>query len=102
MASTLSPLLGSTPHFLDHYLQNETELGPFFPALNSHSVHVCPLAFSASKKLTRKFFPPVFFPLKIHLFQKVCAQMHPILCDPMDCSPSGSSVHGILPARILE
>ena len=25
-----------------------------------------------------------------------------ILCDPMDCSPSGSSVHGIFQARILE
>ena len=25
-----------------------------------------------------------------------------ILCDPMDCSPSGSSVCGILHARILE
>ena len=25
-----------------------------------------------------------------------------ILCDPMDCSPLGSSVHGILQARILE
>ena len=24
------------------------------------------------------------------------------LCDPMDCSPPGSSVHGILLARILE
>ena len=24
------------------------------------------------------------------------------LCDPMDCSPPGSSVHGILPATILE
>ena len=24
------------------------------------------------------------------------------LCDPMDCSPPGSSVHGILEARILE
>ena len=24
------------------------------------------------------------------------------LCDPMDCSPQGSSVHGILQARILE
>ena len=24
------------------------------------------------------------------------------LCDPMDCSPSGSSVHGLLQARILE
>ena len=26
----------------------------------------------------------------------------PILCDPVDCSPPGSSVHGILQARILE
>ena len=24
------------------------------------------------------------------------------LCDPMDCSPAGSSVHGILQERILE
>ena len=24
------------------------------------------------------------------------------LCDPMDCNPVGSSVHGILQARILE
>ena len=24
------------------------------------------------------------------------------LCDPMDCSPLGSSIHGILQARILE
>ena len=29
-------------------------------------------------------------------------QTCPILCDPMDCSPPGSSVHGILQARILE
>ena len=26
----------------------------------------------------------------------------PTLCDAMDCSPPGSSVHGILQARILE
>ena len=30
------------------------------------------------------------------------AQLCPTLCDPMDCSPQGSSVHGILQARILE
>ena len=30
------------------------------------------------------------------------AQSCPILCDPMDCRPPGSSVHGILKARILE
>ena len=29
-------------------------------------------------------------------------QSHPILCDPMACSPPGSSVHGISQAKILE
>ena len=29
-------------------------------------------------------------------------QLCPTLWDPMDCSPPGSSVHGILQARILE
>ena len=29
-------------------------------------------------------------------------QSCPALCDPVDCSPPGSSVHGILRARILE
>ena len=32
----------------------------------------------------------------------VCAQSYLTLCDPMDCSLPGSSVHGILQARILE
>ena len=30
------------------------------------------------------------------------AQSCPTLCDPMDCSPPGSSVHRISQARILE
>ena len=30
------------------------------------------------------------------------AQLCPTLCDPMDCNPPGSSVHGILRARILQ
>ena len=29
-------------------------------------------------------------------------QLSLTLCDPMDCSPPGSSVHGILQARILK
>ena len=32
----------------------------------------------------------------------VCAQSCLILCNPVDCSPPGSSVHGISQARILE
>ena len=34
--------------------------------------------------------------------EKGCAQSCLSLCNPMDCSPLGSSVHGIFQARILE
>ena len=38
-----------------------------------------------------------------HIFKVVLfAQLCPTLCEPMDCSPPGFSVHGILQARILE
>ena len=43
--------------------------------------------------------------LLIIYFHLVCdksLQSCSTLCDPMDCSPPGSSVHGILQARILE
>ena len=36
----------------------------------------------------------------IHVY--VCIYMCLTLCDPMNCSPPGSSVHGIFQARILE
>ena len=39
------------------------------------------------------------------LWRTICAtSLHPrpTLCDPMDCSPPGSSVHGILQARVLK
>ena len=32
----------------------------------------------------------------------VITQLCPTLCDPLDCSPQGSSARGILQARILE
>ena len=34
--------------------------------------------------------------------QALVSQSCPTLCDPMDCSPPGSSVRGILQARTLE
>ena len=42
---------------------------------------------------------------QVLIVQQVCvlvAQSCPTLCDPRDWSPAGSSVHGILQARILE
>ena len=55
----------------------------------------------------------IFFPHTIHLlfynlrFQRrkwklLVAQLCPTFCNPMDCRPPGSSVHGILQARMLE
>ena len=45
-------------------------------------------------------------PIVLYYFNsRVCAkslQSCPTLCDPMDCSPPGSSVHGISHAKILE
>ena len=43
---------------------------------------------SESPKLVRKIL-------------RLVTQSCPTLCNSMDCSPSGSSVHGILQARIL-
>ena len=46
--------------------------------------------------------------LKVNIFDRLVVYMcahsfsHVWLCDPMDCSPPGSSVHGIFQARILE
>ena len=38
------------------------------------------------------------YPTEISSVTQLCLT----LCDPMDCSPPASSVHGILQARILE
>ena len=45
------------------------------------------------------------FPSPQHWHEGMCAkslQLCPTLCDPMDCSPLGSSVHRIFQARMLE
>ena len=40
--------------------------------------------------------------MKVKESESEVAQLCLTLCDPMDWSPPGSSVHGILQARILE
>ena len=54
-------------------------------------VEVCGAVFGPSK------LPPNFYTVSC---VRVCSEAS--VCDPMDCSPPGSSVHGILQARILE
>ena len=38
----------------------------------------------------------------VQIYVCMCAQLSPTLCDSMDCSPPGSSVHEVFQARILE
>ena len=56
-----------------------------------------PLGFSRQDLQARK----VSFSMEVKSESEV-AQSCPTLSDPMDCSPSGSSVHGIFQARVLE
>ena len=55
------------------------------------------------------FLNTILIYIYIYIYTHVCvflymlvAQSFPTLCDPMDCSLPGSSVYGILQARILE
>ena len=42
------------------------------------------------------------FPSCRHACCVLVTQLCPTVCDPLDCSPPGSSVYGVLQARILE
>ena len=42
------------------------------------------------------------FPSPMQGSEREVAQSYPTLHDPMDCSPPGSSIHGIFQARVLE
>ena len=65
---------------------------------------------SASHAVTEGSRPPKPMPdLRVWLrlapcvtFESEVTQSCLTLCDPVDCSPPGSSVHGVLMARILE
>ena len=65
-------------------------------------------AYTNRKTLTNTFnFCSQLIQSKIVVSEQyvLCAmllQSYPTLCDPVDCSPPGSSVHGILQARILK
>ena len=66
-------------------------------------VGVTPLKLQVRRQISAFLMSPGFF-----LGRKAAAaaakslQSCPTLCNPMDCIPPGSSVHGILQARILE
>ena len=63
------------------------------------AAHRAPLSLGISRQEHWSGLP---FPSPIHESENEVAQRCPTLSDPMDCSLPGSSVHGILQARVLE
>ena len=53
---------------------------------------------SSQKKIPEKWSIDVCVCAHVHM----CTQSCQTLCNPMDCSPTGSSAHGIFQARLLE
>ena len=76
-------------------------LTPF--AMSSFSVHTCQ-TFVQFKKISWDlvFFIKPFWSILVRVPTCSVAQSCPVVCDPMVCSPPGSSVHGSPLARILE
>ena len=85
---------------------------PVFPALQADSL---PLSYCGSQKLEAKqpkcpqtkintvcIYIYIFIYVSIQWDIHASVQWCLTLCDPMDCSPPGSSVHGTVPARIVE
>ena len=73
--------------------------------LVTHSLQEClPKCFLGGKKVKVKvkLFTQMFSGWKESESESEVAQLCPTLCDPMDCSLPGSSVHGILQAKVLE
>ena len=72
-------------------------------ALSFRSQHICHLL--QLTQITLNYYLNYYLKIPIIVLVMcvcVCAQSCLPLCDPMDYSPPGSSVHGIFQARILE
>ena len=63
------------------------------------AAHQAPLSLGFSRQEHWSGLP---FPFPMHESESEVAQSCPTLSDPMDCSPPGSSGHGIFQARVLE
>ena len=94
------PLLSIHPKEMKSLSQRDVCTSMFIAALSTNNKvwkqAKCPLAHEWTKKMECIYLPP--HPLVSVLVIQSCLT----LCDPMDCSSPGSSVHGVIQAKILE
>ena len=79
--------------------------GPVIPLYCCHPEHLWEKHFNRVSWICLcSILTDIYFSQKWNILKLtcVCAQLWLTLCDPMDCSLPGSSVHGIFQARILQ
>ena len=94
----LVPVCLSTHHTTSPILSQSPPVGA------AHSLSLFFLGFQLQGR-SRSLVPSLLrFLYILGYFTCVCmyAQLYLPLCDPMDCNPPGSSVHGIFQAKLLE
>ena len=97
------PFISPCPVFL--FLVGYLFLFPFFSLFLSPSSLSFFLNFLNQSHYGLLHFPSLtiwLYPLNYRESEREVTESCPTLCHPMDCSPPGSSAHGILQARILE
>ena len=96
---------GGSTDWLFHHL-SPSPLRPPYPL--RHNVEIRPInnpSMTSKCSSERKSLTSVTSSKKLEWLSLVSIALHSVMsdcCDPMDCSPPGSSVHEILQARILE
>ena len=85
-AALKAPLSSTVSQSLLKFMPDESAM------LSNHLVLCCPLLLS----------PSISTSMSLSCDWLLVTQSCPTLCHPMECSPPGSSVHGVLQARKLE
>ena len=100
--STEWNILGPNLTWIDCHPQKTVRTNPIVPYLPRLSGHCSPSYCPVHFLVRHKSLPSISSCALTVKVKVLVAQLCLTLCDPMEFSPPGSSVHGILQTRILE
>ena len=89
-------------YFYHSYLKGSRYVHAFFSSFCTQSCNRPSQALHTGSLNTHSSSNTASILQRLVVVALLVTQSCPTICDPMGCSPPGSSVHGILQARILE
>ena len=94
--------------WVNDYIFNVIYLMGQIHILSDNSIQICIISQDQNKKTIENtshvhgWLGSILLNVNSSCMHALSLQLCPTLCNPMDCSPPGSSVHGILQVRVLE